>query len=378
MKNKSYIRTTIITLITIYIFYSCREDPVIIDTVITPTAGVTGFYLLNEGLMGLNNASLDFYDYKKNEYQRNIYGSMNPTVVRGLGDTGNDLQIYGTRLYAVMNGSNLVEVMDAVTAEHITSFEVVNSRYIAFHGGKAYVSAYVAPVEFSPDAQRGAIYEYDTLHYKRLREVVVGYQPEEMAIVGNKLYVANSGGYRFPDYDNTVSVVDLETFTVLYTIGVGNNLHHIEADADGDLYVSTRGDYYNETSNLYVIDTKVDQVKKTFNIPASSLCISGDSLYVCSVEWSHDKASNTVSYAIINTKTEDVVNRNFITDGTDKNIKIPYELAVDPVSKDIYITDAGSYVKPGKLYCFDREGKMKWDEPRTTGDVPAHIVFLKK
>ncbi len=41
----------------------------------------------------------------------------------------------------------------------------------------------------------------------------VGYQPEEMVIAGNKLYVANSGGYRVPSYDRTVSVIDLTTFT---------------------------------------------------------------------------------------------------------------------------------------------------------------------
>ncbi len=359
-----------------YISQSCRKDEKIIEPVVTPVEGVTGFYLLNEGLMGLNNATLDYYDYEKKVYQKNIFGSVNPTVTRGLGDVGNDLQIYGSKLYAVMNGSNLVEVMDVVSAKHITAFQVPNCRYITFRGGMAYISAYVAPIEISPDAQRGIIYEYDTITFQKKREVVVGYQPEEMAIVGNKLYVANSGGYRFPDYDRTVSVIDLETFTVLYTIGVGDNLHHIKADSDGDLYVSMRGDYYKTPSNLYVIDTKTDQVKKEFDIPVSCMCISGDSLYVCSVEWNYDTGANTVTYAIVNTKTEEVVSRNFITDGTDKNIKKPYGLAIDPVSKDIYVTDAGTYVVPGTLYCFDRYGKLKWNN--TTGDLPAHIAFVTK
>ena len=59
---------------------------------------------------------------------------------------------------------------------------------------------------------------------------MVGYQPEEMVIVGNKLYVANSGGYRVPNYDRTVSVIDLNTFKVIKTIDVGINLHRMELD----------------------------------------------------------------------------------------------------------------------------------------------------
>ncbi len=359
-----------------YISQSCRKEATIIEPEITPVKGVTGFYLLNEGLMGYNNASLDYYDYAEEKYKKDIFGYFNPTVTRGLGDVGNDLQIYGSRLYAVINGSDLVEVMDVATAKEITTFKVTNGRYITFRNGKAYVSAYVAPTKLSPDTQLGAVFEYDTATYTKLREVVVGYQPEEPAIVGDKMYVPNSGGYRFPYYDNTVSVIDLNTFTVSHTIEVGPNLHRTEVDSDGDVYVCSRGDYYDTASNLYVIDTETNQVKKTFDIPVSDMCINGDSLYVYSVEWSYYRAVNKVTYAIINTKTEEMVSCGFITDGTDKNIKVPYGLAVDPVSKDIYVTDAGSYVTPGTLYCFDKFGKKKWSV--TTGDVPSRIAFVKK
>jgi DNA-binding beta-propeller fold protein YncE len=77
------------------------------------------------------------------------------------------------------------------------------------------------------------------------REVTVGYQPEEMEIVGNQLFVANSGGYRAPNYDNTVSVIDLNSFTEIRKLDVAINLHHIKKDNYGDLYVSSRGDYYD-------------------------------------------------------------------------------------------------------------------------------------
>jgi outer membrane protein assembly factor BamB len=49
---------------------------------------------------------------------------------------------------------------------------------------------------------------------------------------------------------------------------------------------------------------------------------------------------------------------------------------VDPVSEDIYVTDAKDYVSPGMLYCFNKEGKKKWEA--TTGDIPAHFVLVTK
>jgi DNA-binding beta-propeller fold protein YncE len=102
--------------------------------------------------------------------------------------------------------------------------------------------------------------------------------------------------------------------------------------------------------------------------------LDGDSLYVVSTQWSYVSMSNTFSYAVINTQSRQKVSDNFITDGTDKDILIPYAVALNPITKDIYVTDAKDYVSPGRLYCFDRYGVKKWDV--RTGDIPAHFAFL--
>ena len=66
--------------------------------------------------------------------------------------------------------------------------------------------------------------------------------------------------------------------------------------------------------------------------------------------------------------------QSFITDGTEKNIKIPYGIQVNPYNGDIYITDAKNYVSSGQLHCYSREGKRKWSV--RTGDIPAHMCFV--
>ena len=266
--------------------------------------------------MGSNKASLDFFDVGTGKYQRNIYPTRNPGIVKELGDVGNDIAIYGSKLYAVINCSHYVEVMDVHTGRHVGSIDVLNCRYIVFHDGKAYISSYAGPVQIDPNARPGKVVEVDTTSLKITREVVVGYQPEEMVITGGKLYVANSGGYRYPNYDTTVSVVDLRTFAVDHTIDVAINLHRMALDRYGRIYVSSRGDYYDVKADVYVVDTQTDRVTRRLDIPASEMCLVGDSLYMTAVEWSYVTQSNTVSYTLYDVGRQEVVTRNFITDGT--------------------------------------------------------------
>lgn len=374
----------VILLLTVLLVAACRGD----DEVLAPSTGtqvdwptqpsqVTGFYLLNEGNMGSNKCTLDFFDYTTGVYSENIFAETNPSVPLELGDVGNDIQIYGKKLYAVINCSNFIEVMDKRNAKHLGVINIPNCRYIVFHEGYAYVSSYAGPVQIDPNARLGYVAKVDTATLEVVGECTVGYQPEEMAIVGNKLYVANSGGYRVPNYDNTVSVIDLNTFTETKKIEVAINLHSIKADRYGYLWVTSRGDYYSVGSDLFVIDTRTDEVVDTLGIPATELCMDDDNLYLYSTGYNYTSDEEwSVSYALIDTKTREVKTRNFITDGTEVQIKKPYGLAVNPETKEIYVTDAKTYVVSGTLYCFTPDGRKKWSV--TTGDIPAHIAFLQK
>lgn len=358
---------------------ACRGEIPIMQTEeewITPSyAGspIKGLFLLNEGNMGSNKASIDFFDYTTGKYNRNIYPSRNPSIVKELGDVGNDIAIYGSKLYAVINCSHYVEVMDVHTAEHIGSIDILNCRNIIFNNGKAYVSSYAGPVQIDPDARPGKVVEIDTTDLSITREVVVGYQPEEMVITDGKLYVANSGGYRYPNYDRTVSVVDLQSFQVIKSIDVAINLHRMELDRFGRIYVSSRGDYYGTGSDVFVIDSHTDQVIGSLGVAASEMHLCGDSIYMTSVEWSYVTESNSIGYAIYDVVWQKIVSHNFITDGTDKEIEIPYGVAVNPETKEIFVADATNYVTPGYLYCFSPDGKKKWKV--MTGDIPAHFAF---
>ena len=356
---------------------SCRGPEIILpseeeqkgDTI---HSEVQGFYLLNEGNMGSNKATLDYYDYTTATYTRNIFNEANPDITQGLGDVGNDLRIYGGKLYAVINCSNLIEVMDAPTAKHIAQINIPNCRYLTFADGYGYCTSYAGPVQIG-NTQIGYVAKFDTATLRIVDTCHVGFQPDGLEVVGNRLYVANSGGYLAPDYDSTLSVIDLASFKQVATIPVAPNLHRVQADHLGQLWVSSRGDYFDTPSRLFCLSlSSTTNSIDTLNIPVSNFCILGDSLYYISTEYSYETYEDVISYGIVDIRTHQSMQNHLITDGT--TLVKPYGIAVHPTTREIYITDAGNYVTPGMLYCFSSQGILQWSV--RTGDIPSAICFL--
>lgn len=370
------------TIATILALGACRNEDIIIvpdvtDVQETEQTEVLGMYVLNEGNMGMNKCTLDYLDYSSGGYISNIYSSRNPDVPKELGDVGNDIQTYGSRLYAVINCSNKVEVMDAATCRRIGQIDIPNCRYIVFDGPYAYVSSYAGPVEINPDyEQKGFVAKVDTATMQVTGRCLVGFQPDGMAIHDGKLYVANSGGYMVPNYERTVSVISLDTFTPERNLDIDINLHYVIADAHNHLWVASRGDYYGTAPAVYCYDLAQDKVIKKIDTCISNYWLHGDSIYSVGQSFSYEDFSQIHSYDIINTATCERVSTQYINDATKAKIQVPYGVAVNPVTRDIYIGDAGNMVNPGTLYCFASDGSDRWNV--RTGDIPAHFAFLTK
>ena len=368
---------------------SCREDFYIIpsqnqDTGVAPTRGdIVGMYVLNEGNMGSNKASIDFLDLDENKptvhYHRNIYSERNPNVVKELGDVGNDIKIYGSKLWIVVNVSNKVEVATVDSCKRITQINIPNCRYLAFKDGFAYVSSYVGPVKLDQDVPLGMVYKVDTVDFKKKDSVVVGYQPEGLCIVDNKLYVANSGGYRAPNYDNTLSEIDLTTFKEIRKIKVGLNLHHCQVDHYGQIWVTSRGNYNDVPSRIYWLYKGHNQdyeVIDSIDTPVSGLSIVGDSLYYYGSAWNNATKQNTISYGLINVRTHQTIDTNLFSSPEVKSITMPYGIMVNPIERDFYLMDAKNYVSSGSLLHFKPDGTH--DFTVRTGDIPGHATFVYK
>ncbi len=371
-----------------FLLYSCRKDEGVLPSTRTDTEvdrqdseEYDGMYVLCEGNMGSNKCTLDYLDFATATYHQNIYAERNPEVVMELGDVGNDIKIYGSRMWMVINCSNKVEVVDARSVRRIGQVDIPNCRFVTFADGFAYVSSYVGRSISRYDVL-GSVYKVDTLSLEVVGKVDVGYQPEEMAIVGGKLYVANSGGYRgkvVGEYDRTISVIDLSTFSVTGTIDVAPNLLRLRCDRYNQLWVTSRGEYENGIpSRAYVLAERGGkmQVVETIDRPVSDLAFRGDSVYFYGATLNGEGNPSKFNYGILHTKTHQLVTDHFIQDGREADIKTPYGIVVAPLSGDIYVMDATNYTSSGRLFRFDKKGNFK--SVTWTGDIPGHAVLLKR
>lgn len=384
----------IIYIALISLLSSCRGDEVIvpveyetIPVTTSPSTSIRGMYMVNEGNMGSNKCTLDFLDFLTGTYARNIYPERNPSVIKELGDVGNDIAVYGEKLYIVVNCSHKVEVLNARTGVRIGQINIPNCRYISFHEGNAYISSYIGPVQVDANSPLGAVFRIDTLSLDITGTVTVGYQPEEMEIIDGKLYVANSGGYRPPVYDNTISVVDLNSFRQIAQIPVDINLHRLKKDKYNRLWVNSRGNNIDRPSRLYMLRQNSQsgqmEVAATFDTPCSNMAIYDNHLYFFATNSqlpntpaTKATASSGIIYGIIDIDNLQLTSDNFITDGTEKNIAMPYALAVHPDTGEIFLSDAKNYVSSGTLYCFNPSGKKLWQV--RTGDIPSAVAFLPR
>ncbi|MBR4563797.1 MAG: hypothetical protein IKO26_05025 [Paludibacteraceae bacterium] len=344
----------------IAVFPSCRTDEVVYPTIgthITDEPRQGGLYVLCEGNMGANKARLDYINLESGTYYSNWYGSQNPTQMKELGDVGNDLQQYGNRLYAVINCSHKIEVMD-LQARHIAKIDIPNCRYMAFKGGKMYVSAYVGSVA-TPE-MLGSVFEIDTASLSVTREVKVGHQPDELCIVDDKLYVCNSGGYLMNRYDSTLSVIDLNTFTETEKITVGLNPTRIRVDDQKHLWVCCQGNYRKVKPQIVVLDG--DEIITRIPTPCANISLLGANAYVLDAENKELKLFSTIDYQLL---TFDFRLLTF---------EHPYGLLA--TNEALYVSDAKNYVSSGVLHCFGYDGTEHWRA--STGDIPAHFCRVTK
>ncbi len=318
-----------------------------------------GLYVLNEGLFNMNNATLTRYDFETSTSFTDYFEHTNG---RRLGDTGNDMAIYGSKLFILTTVSSQLEVLDAATGRSLARVPLFDGnlarqpRALTFHDGHVFVACF-----------DGKVLAIDTADYQIKNIGIAGQNPDGIAFAGNKLYVSNSGGLNFPTYDNTVSVLDPRTLTETKRITVETNPGAVVADAYGDVYVVCRGNYGNIPSSLAIIDSRTDAVKHTLQSPVLQLFIYGDTAWLTHIDYSGSMQSRI---ALMDVHSKQIVNEGFITDGT-----LPetvYGIFVDRSRKLVFIADARSFMHTGAVHGYNVTGQRQFSF--STGLNPSKIV----
>lgn len=354
MKSPFKLHQSAFILVLSFLFVSCGTDQK------EPSGDEFAIWVLNEGVWNMNNGSITAYNTSTNERVADIYSSANNG--QQLGDLPNDILRYGSKVYVVVGTSNQIDVLDAQTCVSIKQISVTTSgtasqpRQIAYHNGKVYVCCF-----------DGSVVKMDTASLVIEAVAKAGRNPDGICVSNNKLYVSNSGGLDFPNYDTTVSVFDLGTFTKIKDIPVRLNPGQMKTDKNGNIYVVSNGNYNDISSCLQRINSTTDEVEKVFEIEISGFDIYNELLYF----YSQDYISGSVSYQVLDILTGNVANTTFISGSSLP--KTPNGISIHPSTGDIYIFDALDYTSTGEVYCFDKNGNKKFQFE--AGIIPKKAVF---
>ena len=119
--------------------FSCGENGDGNDDVTPNSSSSVGrVYILNEGVWGGNDAELSRYSPEEKTITNDYFSNKNG---RGLGDVGNDIEVYGSKVYVVMNTSNTLEVIDKNTGMSVKrmTFSLFYGRIISRTHKTAYM-----------------------------------------------------------------------------------------------------------------------------------------------------------------------------------------------------------------------------------------------
>ena len=244
-----------------------------IDTETPDVYSAGDILVLNNGNWGGNDACITVYDMQSGNTGAKAFHKANG---QHLGDLGQDILADGEDIYIAVNGSQVIFLTDKdlkikksiiATADGNT----LSPRCLTKGEEKIYVTYY-----------EGYLGEIDPSDDYSVKTVKVGANPDGVDYAGGMLYTANSGGMNYPDYDNTVSVVDADTFTVTSTIQVNTNPAKIlAAPSHGHVYVTSFGNYEDIPAKLQSIDIATGTVTDLEIDSVSSAALGPDEkLYV--------------------------------------------------------------------------------------------------
>ena len=329
-------------------------------------------YILNEGAFP-GASTLDLLDFKNKKYCTDIFAQANPEVAQGLGNTGNDMAIADGKLWVLLNASNQVAVLHLPDAKLEKVIDVEAPRFIVNEGKYAYITSYAGAVYGSEDMVPGKVYRIDRSSYA-VSTVEVGYQPEGLAVMNGKLYVANSGGYNWV-HDNRISVIDLASFKFEKHIEAPmTNLFQMAATKD-KIWVSSYGewnaDWTQHTAPQGLVSMTADgQFTEWSGVHSDKMSLCGNTLVCIGNDAEMSGGYDNCLYFVNTTGT---TFQKVSFNGSDlSRVGYPYAVLMNESNGDVYIADA-NFTGGSKVHCFDKSQKHKWTV--NTGVGTGHLLL---
>ncbi|ANH81606.1 hypothetical protein A8C56_12020 [Niabella ginsenosidivorans] len=346
-----------VLFLSVVMLYSCSKEDAP-QPVVKPT---TGLYVLCEGTPDANNSKLGFYDFSTGTYSGDFYSTTNQTV---LGSIANNAVIYGAKIYIAVDNSGIVNVLNAGDGKLIKSISFKDEsgaskgprRTVPFNG-KIYV----------PTIWGKSLEVIDTSSLEVTQSFSLRSSAEDVAFYNDQAFVVLQGNYK-SGYDSTIAVLNAATGTEVKKINVGVNPGRVCIDNQGNLFIPVIGDYDKVQPFLAKVDANGTLVKKVDG-SFDKMAFYNNQLYILS------GYNGFTGVRIYDPQTMNLIQDNFIKDGT--TIKIPYGISIDELNGDVYVTDAIDYTESGKVFAFDKSGKLRFSFTTTGGIGPNTVLFKR-
>ncbi|MBT7787438.1 MAG: YncE family protein, partial [Calditrichaeota bacterium] len=252
----------------------------------------------------------NFSDHAGNLSMLNTESGEVTVGIAGLGDTPNDILYRNDKLYVINSASNSLDILGFNEDHNLMPIETVDigsgpNKSPMFgdfsSDGKLIISNFNDSTVTILNPNTPEIQEF----------VKVGLSPSDIKVIGDRAYVCNSGfdlstfGYE----QGTISVIDIETKTVVDLIDVGINPQYLDVDSQGRLHVVCTGNYSDVMGEISIIDTQTNTVVNTVDIggkPAELVITSDDDAYLAAFGISGEENPglvfryNAISGAVLN------------------------------------------------------------------------------
>ena len=340
------------------VMFSCKPDKPVNPKALNLGSGV---FVLNEGNFQFSNASLSFYDIEADTVGNNLFYKVNDAP---LGDVAESMALVNGKLYVVVNNTNLIYKVDATTmvcdtTEPFKLGDFYSPRELFFvTPEKAYVS----------DIMGAGLWIINPKDMSHCGFVETGKTTEKMVPVGNELYVSNWSNYYMPGMEkNTVQVVDMNNDLKVTEIQVGKEPNTMAVDKNGHVWVLCEGATWEadgEQPTLWEIDPMLKTAERRCVFDGTAMVLranpAGDQLYLI--------FNNEVRRFDIGTLT---LSESFRITAQEEGVF--YNMAVDPRTGDIYVTDAKNYMMNGTVYRYSDDGLLL--KSFEVGVIPSAMLF---
>lgn len=184
-------------------------------------------------------------------------GSVNNSFAM-LGQAPNLMDMDDQHIYVVCSGDNAIQVLDRHTGAHI--------RYIAVAGSSnPYAVLKVGENLYVSGLFTDKLYKISLQSNSMVASVDVGIGPQGLCSDGNRLFVCNTGGWAHNFVNSSISVIDLDSFSVEATIPTWSNAQFARI-WEGYLHVSCSGNWIDVPGKLDIINLSTLTLEKRLDI----------------------------------------------------------------------------------------------------------------